>query len=45
MLPFFIYNLEKSARIPTINPHAFLEFICLQLFFEQTNIFRGSYEN
>ena len=45
MLPFFISSLEKFAKIPSINPHAFLKFVCLLLLFKQANIFRGSYEN
>ena len=45
MLPFFISDLEKFPKIPSINPYAFLKFVCFQLFLEQTNIFRGSYEN
>lgn len=45
MLPFFISDLEKFPKIPNINFHAFLKFVCLQLVFKHTNIFRGSYEN
>ena len=45
MLPFFVSSLEKSAKIPSINLHAFLKFVCLLLILKQTNIVRGSYEN
>ncbi len=40
MLPFFIYKLEKFVKIPTIDPHAFLKFICLLLVLSR-KIFSG----